>query len=103
VLAQHCEAAGRDPAEITKTRLGGLVIAATAAEAARRGRRMAEARGMDEERFRSYVVAGAPDAVCEQVASYLDAGLDGMIFNLDDASDLDAVRLAGETFTKSFG
>ena len=103
VLARHCEAVGRDPAEITKTRLGGLVIAETDAEAARRGRRMAEARGMDEERFRSYVVAGGPDAVCEQVARYLDAGLDGMVFNLDDAGDLDAVRLAGETLTKAFG
>jgi alkanesulfonate monooxygenase SsuD/methylene tetrahydromethanopterin reductase-like flavin-dependent oxidoreductase (luciferase family) len=64
---------------------------------------MAEARGMDDERYRGYVVAGDPDAVCEQVAAYLDAGLDGMVFNMHDAQDLEPVRLAGETLTKAFG
>ncbi len=62
---------------------------------------MAAARGMDEEQFRSYVVAGDPDAVCEQVAAYLDAGLDGMIFNLDDTRP-DTVRLAGATLVRAF-
>ena len=52
VLQGHCEAIGRDPAEITKTRLGGLVIADTNAEADRLARLMAEARGMDPARAR---------------------------------------------------
>ena len=103
VLDRHCEAEGRDPSTITRTRLGGLVIAETAAEAERRGRAMAEARGMDEERFRGYVIAGDPDAVCEQVAAYLDAGLDGMVFNMHDAYDLDSVQLAGDTLSGAFG
>ncbi len=103
VLDHHCEAEGRDPSAITRTRLGGLVIAETTAEAERRGRAMAEARGMDEERFRGYVIAGDPDAVCEQVAAYLDAGLDGMVFNMHDASDLDSVQLAGDTLSGAFG
>jgi F420-dependent oxidoreductase-like protein len=103
VLARHCEAIGRDPASITKTRLGGLVIAATPEEADRKGREMAAARGMDEERYRGYVVAGDPDGVCEQVGAYLDAGLDGLIFNMHDAQDLEPVRLAGRTLSKAFG
>jgi F420-dependent oxidoreductase-like protein len=103
VLARHCEALGRDPAEITKTRLGGLVIAESDAEAERRGRRMAVARGMDEARYHAEIVAGGPDAVCEQVAAFLEVGLDGMVFNLDDAGDLDAVRLAGRTLRAAFG
>ncbi len=37
VLERHCEAVGRDPASITKTRLGGLVIAETAAQAEQKG------------------------------------------------------------------
>lgn len=41
VLERHCEAIGRDPATITKTRLGGLVIAETAEQAERRGQEMA--------------------------------------------------------------
>jgi F420-dependent oxidoreductase-like protein len=103
VLERHCEAIGRDPASITKTRLGGLVIAATGEEADRRGREMAAARGMDEERYRDYVIAGDPDSVTEQVAAYLDAGLDGLIFNMHDAQELEPVRLAGETLSKAFG
>jgi F420-dependent oxidoreductase-like protein len=103
VLDRHCEAIGRDPATITKTRLGGLVIAATAEQADARGREMARARGMDEEGYRAYAVAGDPDAVCEQVGAYFEAGLDGLIFNMHDAQDLDPVALAGETLTTAFG
>jgi F420-dependent oxidoreductase-like protein len=103
VLERHCEAVGRDPATITKTRLGGLAIAESAQDADRKGREMARARGMDEERYAGYVIAGDPDGVCEQVGAYLDAGLDGLIFNMHDAQDLEPVRLAGETLTKAFG
>jgi len=97
VLARHCDAIGRDPATITKTRLGALVVAETAAEAERIGRELAQTRGMDEDRFRGYVVVGTPDQVREQVQGFLDAGLDGMLFNMHDAYNLDSVRLAGET------
>ena len=38
VLEAHCERAGRDPAEISKTRIGALVMADTAADAARHRR-----------------------------------------------------------------
>ncbi len=96
VLDRHCEAVGRDPATITRTRLGALVVAETRAEAESKGRALAEERGMDEERYRAYVIAGDPAAVREQVAAYFDAGLDGMVFNMPDAYDLATVRLAGE-------
>jgi alkanesulfonate monooxygenase SsuD/methylene tetrahydromethanopterin reductase-like flavin-dependent oxidoreductase (luciferase family) len=103
VLSRHCEAVGRDPAEITKTRLGGLVIADTTAEAERKARLVAEASGMDSARVRDYLAVGDPDSVCEQLAKYFDAGLDGMIFNMHDAQDLDPVRLAGKTLRTAFG
>jgi len=102
VLDRHCEAIGRDPASITKTRLGGLVIAESAEGAERKGRELAEARGMDPERYRAYVVAGDPDTVSEQVGAFLDAGLDGLVFNMHDAQDLEPVRLAGATL-RAFG
>jgi alkanesulfonate monooxygenase SsuD/methylene tetrahydromethanopterin reductase-like flavin-dependent oxidoreductase (luciferase family) len=86
-----------------KTRLGGLVVADTVERAEQRGREMARARGMDEERYRGYVIAGDPDAVCEQVAAYFDAGLDGLVFNMHDAQDLEPVRLAGRTLSAAFG
>jgi F420-dependent oxidoreductase-like protein len=99
VLERHCEAIGRDPATITKTRLGGLVIADSTELAQQRGREMARARGMDEERYRGYAIAGDPDSVGEQVAEFLDAGLDGLVFNMHDAHEIEPVRLAGRTLT----
>jgi alkanesulfonate monooxygenase SsuD/methylene tetrahydromethanopterin reductase-like flavin-dependent oxidoreductase (luciferase family) len=39
---------------------------------------------------------GDADAVGEQVQALLDAGLDGLVVNMPDAHDLDAVALAGE-------
>jgi F420-dependent oxidoreductase-like protein len=101
-LQRHCADVGRDPAEITKTRLGALVVAETTAEAERIGTAMMAARGMDPARFRDYAVAGDPDAVCEQVAEFLDAGLDGLIFNMHDAQELEPVRLAGTTLRAAF-
>jgi F420-dependent oxidoreductase-like protein len=103
VLDRHCEAVGRDPGEIQKTRLGGLLIAETAAEAEQKARQQAEARGLDPAALRAYMVVGDPDSVSEQVAAYLDAGLDGLIFNMPEAQDIDPVRLAGRTLAAAFG
>ena len=103
VLEAHCEAVGRDPAEITKTRLGGLLIAETSAEAERKSAQAAEARGLDPAMLRGYMMVGDPDTICEQVASYLEAGLDGLIFNMVDPQDIDPVRLAGTTLSTALG
>lgn len=43
------------------------------------------------------MTAGGPEEVAAQVHELLDAGLDGLMFNLPDAHDLDVVRLAGAT------
>jgi F420-dependent oxidoreductase-like protein len=94
VLAGHCEDVGRDPAEITKTKLATLVIGATheAAEA-----KVAPIREqLDADRFGALVLFGDRDEVGEQIAAYLDAGLDGLIVNMLEVHDLEAVALAGE-------
>jgi len=103
VLARHCEAVGRDPATITKTRLGTLVIGATAAEADRKVRDLAARRGVDEAVVRAMVTAGDPEAVVGEIAPFFEAGLDGLVFNLPDAEDLDTVSLAGATLAGAFG
>jgi F420-dependent oxidoreductase-like protein len=94
VLARHCAEAGRDPAEITKTRLGTLVLRPTREEADRIAAGMRAAWGVDERQFRAVVVAGGPDEVAEQVQPYLQAGLDGVVFNLKDVTP-ETVALAG--------
>ncbi len=103
VLATHCDDVGRDPATITKTRLGTLVIAPSAAEAEQQLREHQARVHLSDDMARSMVVAGDPDAVVTQVARYLDAGLDGLVFNMPTAYDLDTVALAGRTLTEAFG
>lgn len=101
VLARHCQDVGRDPSEITMTRLGALVIAGTPAEA----RRKAEARwarGNVAPAWRTSYIVGDPDSVAEQARAYLDAGLDGLLFNMPDAYDLETVALAGKALTSAF-
>jgi F420-dependent oxidoreductase-like protein len=103
VLARHCEDVKRDPATITKTRLGTLILGQTTAEADRKLQHYLSVRGMDEGAARAMVTVGDPDAVIEQVTALFAAGLDGLVFNLPDAHDLEAVALAGRTLTGAFG
>src|SRR5581483_4870826 len=99
VLRRHCEEVGRDPSSITTTRLGGLVIAPSAREAEQIASEAAARRGTDLDEYRRYAVVGDPDAVLEQARAYLDAGLDGLIFNMPNAHELEPVRLAGATLS----
>jgi alkanesulfonate monooxygenase SsuD/methylene tetrahydromethanopterin reductase-like flavin-dependent oxidoreductase (luciferase family) len=103
VLARHCDDVGRDPATITKTRLGTLVIGATSKEAELKVSELRATRGFDESAVRAMVTAGDPDAVIEQAAALFAAGLDGLVFNMPDADNLEAVALAGQTLTGAFG
>lgn len=103
VLEAHCEQAGRDPAEISKTRLGALVIADTAANAARLGAELRARRNMSMDKYEGYVIEGDHDGVCEQIAALFDAGLDGLIFNVHDATDLAGIAEAGALLNDNFG
>jgi F420-dependent oxidoreductase-like protein len=97
VLAGHCADVGRDPAQITKTKLATLVVAETHEAAQANVAPMRDQ--IPADRFDALVIAGDPDGVGEQVAAYLDAGLDGLIVIMPDVADLQAVALAGETLT----
>jgi F420-dependent oxidoreductase-like protein len=100
VLDRHCAEVGRDPSAITGTRLGTLVIAPTMEEAQRKAAPMLERFGGNQEAMDAAVTVGDPDTVLEKAASLLDAGLDGLIFNMPDAYDLDTVVLAGQTLSR---
>jgi F420-dependent oxidoreductase-like protein len=95
VLERHCADVGRDPAEITKTRMASVCIAPTreAAEA------KLEALGLS----RAQVLAGGPEEVAAQAQAFLDAGLDGLTITLPDVHDLETVQLAGETLGALIG
>jgi F420-dependent oxidoreductase-like protein len=99
VLRGHCADVGRDPSEITTTRLGSLFLTSSAEEAEQTSGFLREAAGADfEERF----TVGDPGAVIDQVDALVDAGLDELIFNLPFA-DPATVRRAGELLVARFG
>jgi F420-dependent oxidoreductase-like protein len=96
VLDGHCERLGRDPAEITKTRLGTVIIAPTDEDAQRLFESIAAATAMPPERLATWIV-GDPDTVAEKCRELLDAGVDGLIFNSPQTHDLETLQLLGET------
>jgi alkanesulfonate monooxygenase SsuD/methylene tetrahydromethanopterin reductase-like flavin-dependent oxidoreductase (luciferase family) len=96
VLEAHCAAEGRDRAEIVATRLGTLIVADTMDEADRRRRAWQEARGVDDEGLAMRLVWGDRDTVAERAQAFLDAGLQGLIFNMPAGSSPEDVTRAGE-------
>ncbi|MDQ1521916.1 MAG: hypothetical protein QOI55_2989 [Actinomycetota bacterium] len=99
VLRRHCADVGRDPAAITKTRLGTLVVTPDADET---GRVVEFLRGIAGDAFAEQFTVGEEEEVVEQVAALIDAGLDGLIFNMP-LSDVATVRRTGELLVDRFG
>ncbi len=97
VLRRHCEAVGRDPNSIVKTRLGSLIIRSSDAEAERALERRLNVPGVNREWVRTGYIIGGPEHVRERVQEFLDEGLDGLIFNMPHIEDPEAIELAGKT------
>jgi F420-dependent oxidoreductase-like protein len=103
VLERHCEDAGRDPAEITKTRNGVFIAARTREEVDRKVQALRDA-GYSEDRLQPAMsMIGTPDELAEQAQAFKDAGLDGLTGSLPDVHDLEAVALVGEAISPIFG
>ena len=108
VLDGHCERLGRDPSTITRTRLGTLVLGSSHEDALARRDAMLAARGVQWDALPDAVKAdlsvrftvGDADEVGEQVRAYLDAGLDGVFWNMPTVYVLDDVAYAGEVLGK---
>lgn len=98
VIHRHCAEVGRDPAEITITRLATLMVTGSAQQTGEIESFLGRAAGAD-------AVAGSnvgqPHEIVEQVHLLADAGVDELIFNMPLA-DADGVRQAGELFTSAF-
>jgi alkanesulfonate monooxygenase SsuD/methylene tetrahydromethanopterin reductase-like flavin-dependent oxidoreductase (luciferase family) len=64
---------------------------------------VAETRKLSPESVATSFITGDPDSVLEQVDAYLDAGVDGMLFSLPDAHDLEPIELAGRALASRLG
>jgi alkanesulfonate monooxygenase SsuD/methylene tetrahydromethanopterin reductase-like flavin-dependent oxidoreductase (luciferase family) len=100
VLESHCVASGRDPSSITKTMLATLVVAPSESQASARVEELGSLRIADE--MKTSVIAGSPDAVTQQVANFVEAGIEGFIVMMPDFQEPDFVALAGTTVSQSF-
>jgi alkanesulfonate monooxygenase SsuD/methylene tetrahydromethanopterin reductase-like flavin-dependent oxidoreductase (luciferase family) len=98
VLRGHCDTVGRDPKEITTTRLGTLVLLPDVDEAARTRDFLSTAAG---DAFGEQFTVGTADEVLAEVAALTATGIDTLIFNMP-LSDPDAVVRTGELLTSRF-
>ena len=98
VLRAHCKEVGRDPSEITTTRLGTLVLTNSAEETAGTTEFL---RGLAGAELDEQFIIGEPDDVVAKVATFVDAGVDCMIFNMP-LSQPDAVARAGDLLVSKF-
>jgi F420-dependent oxidoreductase-like protein len=100
VLDGHCEAVGRDPSEITRTRMATVLVARTHEEAQRKLEAWA-ATGVARDRVEA-TFAGDPDTVAERAQAFKDAGIEGLTFSMPDVHDVESVDLAGRALSAVF-
>jgi alkanesulfonate monooxygenase SsuD/methylene tetrahydromethanopterin reductase-like flavin-dependent oxidoreductase (luciferase family) len=109
VLAGHCEAEGRDRAELTVSVQVSACIAPTHEQAERELHAALERTGLfTDAAARDAATArfawGDPDEVGEQLQARLDLGVDGWTINLPaNGHDPERVELLGATASKLLG
>jgi alkanesulfonate monooxygenase SsuD/methylene tetrahydromethanopterin reductase-like flavin-dependent oxidoreductase (luciferase family) len=101
VLERHCEAVGRDPAEITKTRNGSFLGGRTQEDAERKAEALIESGAMPRERL-EMTMLGGPEELAEQAQAFKDVGLDGVTGSIPDVWDLESVELVGKAIAPIF-
>jgi alkanesulfonate monooxygenase SsuD/methylene tetrahydromethanopterin reductase-like flavin-dependent oxidoreductase (luciferase family) len=97
VLAGHCATVGRDPATIGVTYKAVLSIAQTTSEARANWSASQWAPLFGGAGARQGVFVGEPTEVVDQLAPWLTAGIDHIVFELPGGDDPKTVALAGET------
>jgi F420-dependent oxidoreductase-like protein len=105
VLEAHCRDLGRDPAEITLTRIIDCLVAADedrlAAKSAEWSRRNRRHRSLEEWRAVP-ALYGTPDQVSEQIAGLADLGVGYLLVYFVDAAWGDGMRVFGEQLIPQF-
>ncbi len=99
VMRRHCSDVGRDPAEITNTRLGTIILTPDADETARV---ITFLRGILGDEFDESCTVGEAQEILDQVGALVDAGLDTLIFN-SPLSDAATVERLGGLLNTHFG
>jgi F420-dependent oxidoreductase-like protein len=99
VLSEHCANEGRDRDAILATRLGTLIVAETHDEADGRRRQWQADRNVPDDGLAMRLTCGDRGEVAEQGQAFLDAGLQGLLFNMPPGSSPEDVQRAGEALS----
>ncbi|HLG71663.1 MAG TPA: TIGR03560 family F420-dependent LLM class oxidoreductase [Chloroflexota bacterium] len=101
VLRRHCQAVGRDAAEIRVTYKALLAVADAEVEAQRLWAAYRDARGLPDFGPRAGVFVGTPATVAAQARQFVEAGVDALIFEMPDAYDLAHIEAAGQALMQA--
>ena len=99
-LTAACEAAGRDPASLTRSAMVGVLVGATADELRGREKTVLAALGQDagsgwlDERRQRWIY-GTPDEARARIEKYAEAGVERMMLQDFVPRDLDMIDLLG--------
>jgi F420-dependent oxidoreductase-like protein len=99
VLGDHCRDIGRDPSDLVKTRLGTLIVTDTKGEAEARREAFKTEHGWNDADLAPRLICGDAETVGDAVETFLDVGLDGMIFNMPAGSTPEDVERAGRALS----
>jgi F420-dependent oxidoreductase-like protein len=98
VLRRHCQSLGRDPSEVTVSRLSTLVLTASDEETEATRDFLRQATGQDP----AGSDIGTPDQLVARVEELAGAGVQYFVFNMPTGTP-DMVRQVGELLVGTFG
>jgi F420-dependent oxidoreductase-like protein len=101
VLERACAAAGRSSADITKTWLGTAVITDSERELQGELEKLGTLLRVTPDAARGVALCGTREEVLHRVTEYRKAGVDGVIVNVLDSSDLEHLRRVGTTLREA--
>lgn len=93
VLAEHCRAVGRDPADIRKQLVLQAVVGESEKDVDARVERLAAARRVDPVRLRGLALAGTPEQCVERLLPYVEMGVGDFLIGARMPADLETLEL----------
>jgi alkanesulfonate monooxygenase SsuD/methylene tetrahydromethanopterin reductase-like flavin-dependent oxidoreductase (luciferase family) len=94
VLASHCDAVGRNPADVRKSWQGTTIIGKDAAEVKRKVQSAAATGDVQPAEIALHGIVGTPDECVSRVGEYIDLGVDRFMLSFPEAAtDLGGLRL----------
>jgi F420-dependent oxidoreductase-like protein len=103
VLRSHCAAVKRDPAEIRMTWSPEILIRDTPEEVSAAAARTRPLWGADDDAWRAGNLIGTSDQISEKLASYVEAGVSGVVGWCSDYPDTETLERLATDVVPNFG